>query len=151
TFRALAGTAYNADSSGANLAPFFSSPPDTEEKAGVGDRVSGVGVHHPPAARDTEAQRKNEEERENKESRKAGNKASQNTSPETRSPTSENWRKALFGQCNGVELYYTQRWVQTSRWRYVFNGFDEDELYDLENDPHEMVNLAADPKFTDIK
>ena len=26
----------------------------------------------------------------------------------------------------------------------VFNGFDFDELYDLENDPHEMENLARD-------
>lgn len=56
--------------------------------------------------------------------------------------TPENWRNAIYTQMNGVELFYTQRIVQTKRWKYVYNGFDFDELYDLENDPHEMVNLA---------
>ena len=32
-------------------------------------------------------------------------------------------------------LYYTQRIVQTDRWKYVFNGFDDDELYDLQDEP----------------
>jgi arylsulfatase A-like enzyme len=65
------------------------------------------------------------------------------------SPT--NWRDAIFTQCNGVELYYTQRTVRTKQWRYTFNGFDDDELYDLTNDPHETKNLAGDPAFNDIK
>ena len=56
--------------------------------------------------------------------------------------TPQNWRDALHIQLNGVELYYTQRIVQTKKWKLVYNGFDFDELYDLENDPHEMVNLA---------
>ena len=29
----------------------------------------------------------------------------------------------------------------TDRYKYVYNAFDFDELYDLEQDPHEMVNL----------
>jgi arylsulfatase A-like enzyme len=52
------------------------------------------------------------------------------------------WRDHLVTQCNGVELYYTQRSVFTRDWKYVFNGFDHDELYDLRADPHELVNLA---------
>jgi len=52
------------------------------------------------------------------------------------------WRDAIFLQLNGVELYYTQRIVMTDTYKYVYNGFDFDELYDLKNDPHEMVNLA---------
>jgi arylsulfatase A-like enzyme len=55
------------------------------------------------------------------------------------------WRDAIHTQCNGVELYYTQRSVMTRNWKYVYNGFDFDELYDLRNDPHEMRNLARDP------
>ena len=30
-----------------------------------------------------------------------------------------------------------QRQVLTARYKYVFNGFDFDELYDLATDPHE--------------
>ncbi len=55
------------------------------------------------------------------------------------------WRQALYTQCNGVELYYTQRAVFDSHWKYVFNGFDDDELYDLTVDPHELRNLNGDP------
>jgi arylsulfatase A-like enzyme len=61
------------------------------------------------------------------------------------------WRDALFAQCNGVELYYTQRTVMTREYKYVYNGFDWDELYDLQNDPHELTNLAKDPNYDEIK
>ncbi len=61
--------------------------------------------------------------------------------------TPANWRDAIFSQLNGVELYYTQRIVMTKDHKYVYNGFDYDELYDLKQDPHEMVNLA----FPDVK
>lgn len=60
------------------------------------------------------------------------------------------WRDEMHTQCNGVELYYTQRSVTTREYKYVFNGFDQDELYDLQSDPHEMRNLAADPAYMDV-
>ncbi len=62
--------------------------------------------------------------------------------PFLRAETPAGWRDALHTQCNGVELYYTQRSVMTERWKYVYNGFDFDELYDLQADPHELCNLA---------
>lgn len=52
------------------------------------------------------------------------------------------WRSTVFCQLNGVELYYTQRTMITHDFKYVYNGFDFDELYDLKNDPHEIRNLA---------
>ena len=33
----------------------------------------------------------------------------------------------------------------------AYNGFDFDELYDLQQDPHEMVNLAEDPAYQTAK
>jgi arylsulfatase A-like enzyme len=61
------------------------------------------------------------------------------------------WREDIHTQCNGVELYYTQRSVSTKEFKYVFNGFDQDELYDLQADPDEMINLAMDPDYEEIK
>lgn len=46
---------------------------------------------------------------------------------------------------------YEQRWLRTSRYKYAFNAFDIDELYDLEQDPDEMVNLIDDPSYASVK
>ena len=56
-----------------------------------------------------------------------------------------------YAQMNGVELYYTQRAVTTATHKYVYNGFDFDELYDLVADPDETVNLSDDAAYTEVK
>ncbi|MFC1714595.1 sulfatase-like hydrolase/transferase [Candidatus Poribacteria bacterium] len=66
----------------------------------------------------------------------------QSLMPFLQDETPEDWPDAWYSQTKGNEVYYTQRIVQTKRWKYVCNWFDFDELYDLESDPHEMVNLA---------
>ncbi|MCJ7701889.1 MAG: sulfatase-like hydrolase/transferase [Anaerolineales bacterium] len=63
----------------------------------------------------------------------------------------DNWRDDIHTQCNGVELYYTQRSVTTKDFKYTFNGFDFDELYDLRVDPDEMNNLVDDPEYEAVK
>jgi arylsulfatase A-like enzyme len=70
--------------------------------------------------------------------------------PFLRGETPASWREAIYTQCNGVELYYTQRSVMTRDYKYVFNGFDRDELYDLRHDPDELRNLAADPAYAGV-
>lgn len=59
-------------------------------------------------------------------------------------------RKETYTQTNGNEVYGIQRAVWNDRWKYVFNAFDYDELYDLENDPGEMHNLLHGLRDRDI-
>ena len=57
---------------------------------------------------------------------------------------------ALFTQSNGNELYGIQRSVKTKDWKYVYNGYDYDELYDLKKDPDEMNNIIDDYKDSQV-
>jgi arylsulfatase A-like enzyme len=50
-----------------------------------------------------------------------------------------------YAEFHGQRYFFTQRIVWHARHKYVFNGFDVDELYDLAADPHERTNLAGDP------
>jgi choline-sulfatase len=51
---------------------------------------------------------------------------------------------AGFAEYHGTRYRLTQRVVWEGPWKYVFNGFDNDELYRLDEDPFEMRNLAVD-------
>ncbi len=64
--------------------------------------------------------------------------------PLFQSPNREDWEDEILCAYYGGEFLYTQRMVITERHKYVFNGFDFDELYDLEADRHEMTNLVQD-------
>lgn len=62
-------------------------------------------------------------------------------------PQRSDWSDEILCAYYGGEFLYTQRIAITDRLKYVFNGFDYDELYDLANDPDEMRNQAETPKY----
>jgi arylsulfatase A-like enzyme len=62
-------------------------------------------------------------------------------------PEAPGWPDQRLCAYYGGEFLYTQRIAITDRFKYVFNGFDIDEMYDLERDPEEMHNAAYDPEY----
>jgi arylsulfatase A-like enzyme len=60
-------------------------------------------------------------------------------------------RKDVFMTRHHHPFPYEQRFVRTERYKYAFNACDIDELYDLETDPHEMVNRIDDPAYASVK
>lgn len=62
----------------------------------------------------------------------------------------DGWQNELYTQSNGNELYGIQRSVMTREWKFVYNGYDYDELYHLSEDPGETVNLIDRPEFQPV-
>ena len=52
-----------------------------------------------------------------------------------------------FAEYDGTRLQLKQRVLWYKNLKYIFNGFDFDELYDLEVDPDEIVNLIDSEKY----
>jgi arylsulfatase A-like enzyme len=57
----------------------------------------------------------------------------------------DDWLDA-YAEFFGQRFVYTQRIVWHGNWKYVFSPGGIDELYNLDKDPHERVNLAGDPE-----
>ena len=52
-----------------------------------------------------------------------------------------------YAEFYGTRFLMTQRILWRGPWKFVFNGFDYDELYNLDDDPNELINLAVDPAY----
>ena len=62
-----------------------------------------------------------------------------------------NWRDCIMCEFNGYEsTLLSIRMIRTKKWKYIYNPFDRDELYDMESDPGELYNLAPLPAFTHV-
>ncbi len=66
-----------------------------------------------------------------------------------RDPTSASGFTTGYAEYHGTRFRLTQRVLWDGPWKFVFNGFDFDELYNLDEDPHEMRNCARDPQHAD--
>ena len=61
---------------------------------------------------------------------------------------SEEWMRG-YAEYFGGRILLTQRVIWDGKYKYVFNGFDEDELYNLEEDLYELKNLISDTQYKD--
>jgi arylsulfatase A-like enzyme len=65
--------------------------------------------------------------------------------PWARGERPDRWLDAVYCEHHGeVWGYQSQRMVRTARWKYVYNPHSVDELYDLRDDPAELVNRVSD-------
>jgi arylsulfatase A-like enzyme len=53
---------------------------------------------------------------------------------------------SAYAEHEGTRFLHTQRVIWEGDWKFVFNPFAEDELYNLAEDPHELQNLAERPE-----
>lgn len=62
----------------------------------------------------------------------------------------DGWRDHVVAEFHGLNYPYEQRMLRTDRYKFVLNAGDVNELYDLEEDPHELTNRASDPEYVDV-
>jgi arylsulfatase A-like enzyme len=68
--------------------------------------------------------------------------------PQLRGEKPRSTRDCVFASYNGQQFgLFTQRMIRDREFKFVWNATDVDELYDLGNDPGELVNLATRDEY----
>jgi arylsulfatase A-like enzyme len=62
----------------------------------------------------------------------------------------EDWRPDIHAEFHGHQFPHEQRMLRTERYKFVLNQNDTAELYDLEEDPHEVDNVIGDPAYGEV-
>lgn len=60
-------------------------------------------------------------------------------------------RDYVYGQFTAHFSEFNQRMIRTRKYKLIFNSPTFGELYNLEKDPHEMVNCIDNPDYLEIK
>lgn len=63
----------------------------------------------------------------------------------------EDWRQDITAEFHGHHFPYPQRMLRTRRHKLIVNPESVNELYQLEDDPHEMHNRYADPALAAVR
>jgi len=66
------------------------------------------------------------------------------------SDADSNWREFLSCEYYDRPNYHPCRMVRNNRWKYNYHGYDKPQLFDMLNDPVEIVNLAEDSGYRRI-
>ena len=71
--------------------------------------------------------------------------------PLVHSAVPEDWPEEAYAQFHGYEATLASvRMVRNHKWKYVYNPYSVDELYDMVSDPGELVNLAPQLGFKHV-
>jgi arylsulfatase A-like enzyme len=65
-------------------------------------------------------------------------------------PQRADWPDHILNVWYGGEFVRGLHMVVTDRYKFVFNSFAWDELYDLRDDPEEMHNAIQDPSYAEV-
>ena len=71
--------------------------------------------------------------------------------PLLRGEDAPDWRQHIVAEFHGHHFPYPQRMIRTHTHKLVVNPPDIDELYDLANDPYELVNQIDNPAYAEVK